>query len=113
MFYPSLASKLVGEGASARGNQPFLDILDVDSGEKERIWQSAAPYYETFSSLFDDDHDQVISAKDLTVMLSRETTSEVPQFRLATFTNGKEVHSRTMTQFPHPYPHVQPHRTHL
>jgi len=98
---------LNGEGASPRGSFPFLDILDIDSGEKERIWQSAAPYYETFVSLFNDDQDHVISKDNLTVMLSRETMQDVPQFRLVTFANGKESHSRVMTHFPHPYPHMK------
>ena len=35
-----------GRGASDEGNRPFLDILDVDSGETERLWRSQPPYYE-------------------------------------------------------------------
>ena len=98
---------VIGEGASSRGNQPFLDIMDVDSGEKERIWQSAPPYYESFSSIFNDSGDEVITRENLTVMLSRETAQDVPQFSLVNFSNQQDAVRQLMTQFPHPYPHVR------
>ena len=34
--------------------RPFLDLLDVDSGEARRIWQSAPPFYEYTSSILSD-----------------------------------------------------------
>ena len=37
---------LIGEGASPEGNRPFLDRLDLGTGETERLWRSEAPYYE-------------------------------------------------------------------
>ena len=36
-----------GSGASPEGNKPFNDLLDADSGETQRIWQSKPPYYES------------------------------------------------------------------
>ena len=50
---PSMASLLglrchvQGSGASPEGNKPFVDILDVESGESQRIWQSKPPFYES------------------------------------------------------------------
>lgn len=46
-----------GTGASAEGNEkgwgrrPFLDAIDVDSGKKERLWQSSPPFYESAGTL--------------------------------------------------------------
>ncbi len=36
-----------GSGASPEGNKPFIDLLDADSGETQRIWQSKPPFYES------------------------------------------------------------------
>ena len=58
-----LASEVAGaagSGASGEGNtkgwgnRPFLDLLDVESGEKERLWQSSPPAYEFSGSLLVD-----------------------------------------------------------
>ena len=49
-----------GSGASGEGNtkgwgnRPFLDLLNVESGEKERLWQSSPPRYEFSGSLLVD-----------------------------------------------------------
>ena len=37
---------LTGDGASAEGDRPFVDRIALPSGEKVRLFQSAAPYYE-------------------------------------------------------------------
>ena len=34
--------------------RPFLDLLDVDSKETRRIWQSEPPFYEYTSSILSD-----------------------------------------------------------
>lgn len=49
-----------GTGASPEGNRPFMDLLDVDSGETQRLWQSQPPYLETPGSLLSDLGDQPI-----------------------------------------------------
>lgn len=41
-----------GSGASPEGNKPFIDVLDVDSGETQRIWQSKPPFYESTGARF-------------------------------------------------------------
>lgn len=50
----SWVAKSAGSGASPEGNRPFVDILDLSSGEKERIWQSQAPFYESPGMLLND-----------------------------------------------------------
>eukprot|EP00210_Caulerpa_lentillifera_P001312 g1262.t1 len=96
---------LNGEGASPKGNQPFLDVLNVDSGQTERIWQSSAPHYESFVSILTDVEDQEISIPGMKIMISKETNQEVPQYYSLTFDTTPEL--RLMTKFPHPYPHMK------
>ena len=38
---------LTGEGASPEGNRPFLDRLDLATGETTRLFRSEAPFFET------------------------------------------------------------------
>ena len=51
---------LSGAGASPEGtdkgwgNRPFLDLRNLDTGERERLWQSSPPYFESTSSLLVD-----------------------------------------------------------
>ena len=48
---------IAGSGASGEGNtkgwgnRPFLDLLDVESGDKQRLWQSTPPRYEFSGAL--------------------------------------------------------------
>ena len=51
---------VTGTGASPEGNKPFLDVLDVDSGETERLWQSSPPSFESTGSLLCDLEDKPI-----------------------------------------------------
>jgi len=97
---------LSGDGESPKGSQPFLDILDLESGDTRRLWQSSPPFYEEFVSLFSDMGDEPVTEDGLTVMISQETEKEVSQFYLKTFSRSGSPTSRLMTQFPHPYPHV-------
>jgi hypothetical protein len=46
-----------GTGASPEGNKPFLDLLDVDSKETTRLWQSSPPYLESVGSIMSDNND--------------------------------------------------------
>lgn len=98
---------LDGQGASPQGNQPFLDILDIDNGKTERIWQSSGPYYESFLSILSDFEDQPISIPGMEVMISKETNQEVPQYFSLKFDAETGLKHRLMSQFPHPYPHMK------
>lgn len=48
---------MAGTGASPEGNRPFLDLLDVDSKETRRLWQSSPPYLESVGSIMSDHND--------------------------------------------------------
>lgn len=48
---------MVGQGASPEGNKPFLDLLDLDTKESTRLWQSSPPYLESVGSIMSDNND--------------------------------------------------------
>jgi hypothetical protein len=59
-----------GSGASPEGNRPFLDVLDLETKETRRIWQSQPPYYEYTSSILSDP-EEPISLDNLQMLASR------------------------------------------
>jgi len=46
-----------GQGASPEGNKPFLDLLDIDTKETTRLWQSSPPYLESVGSIMSDNNE--------------------------------------------------------
>ena len=52
--------RITGSGAGPEGNRPFLDVLDTETHETKRLWQSSPPYLEDLGSLLNDKHDQPI-----------------------------------------------------
>ena len=87
---------LSGDGASPEGDLPFLDKLDLNTGKKTRVWRCQAPYYEFMVDLVD--------AKKMTFITSRESQSENPNFYLRTANSNKLTQ---ITKFPHPYPQIK------
>ncbi len=49
-----------GSGATPEGLRPFLDLLDVETKETTRLWQSSPPYLESLASLLSDRDGQTI-----------------------------------------------------
>ncbi len=86
---------LRGQGASPEGNRPFLDRLDVESGETERLWRSEAPYYEWPVELLDPDRGLLITR--------RESVDRPPNYYVRRL--GEEE-LRALTDFPHPTPEL-------
>lgn len=39
--------RVQGRGASPEGNRPFVDVLDLDTRETQRLWRSQPPFYES------------------------------------------------------------------
>ena len=50
-----------GSGASPEGNRPFLDVLDLETKQSQRLWQSSPPFLEDTGSLLNDQHDKPIT----------------------------------------------------
>ncbi|MCO5546821.1 hypothetical protein L7F22_000257 [Adiantum nelumboides] len=95
---------LNGHGASPEGEIPFLDLLDVNTREKERVWQSSKEkYYEAVVALMSDCSDSDLELNQLKILFSRESQTERPQY----FTHCWPDHRvRQITNFPHPYPQL-------
>lgn len=63
---------LTGDGASAEGDRPFLDAIDMRDGSKHRIWQNSGDHYEFVASLTDP------AARSF--VTRRESPTEPPNF---------------------------------
>ena len=86
---------LSGDGASAEGDRPFIDALDLTSAKSKRLWRSEAPHYEYIYEVMDDNADQI--------MTSRESVSEPPNYFLRDL---KKNTIEPLTNFPHPTPQL-------
>ncbi|MBQ4833791.1 S9 family peptidase [Pseudoalteromonas sp. MMG010] len=84
---------LRGNGASEKGNIPFLDRYDVKTNSTKRVWQSQAPYYERVRALLDDDGERFITI--------RESKTEQPNFFIRDLDDDNLTQ---LTNFEHPYP---------
>ena len=54
---------LSGRGASADGVYPFLDSLNLETQETQRLWQCQDPYYEQIFALLDDEGQNLITVR--------------------------------------------------
>jgi len=86
---------LVGDGASSEGDRPFLDRFTIDTGEKKRLWQSEAPYYEYPVQFIDVESGQLLT--------SRESIQEPTNYFVRDLRQNK---IRQVTDFPHPAPQL-------
>ncbi len=84
---------LTGNGASPKGNIPFMDEFDFSTGEKNRLWQSEAPYYERIVATLNEEAGKVLTL--------RESQTEQPNFFVRDIQNNSVTQ---FTQFPHPSP---------
>ncbi|QFU06388.1 Prolyl oligopeptidase family protein (plasmid) [Pseudoalteromonas sp. THAF3] len=84
---------LRGNGASEKGNIPFLDRYDVKTNSTQRLWQSEAPYYERVVGMLDDEGRRFITV--------RESKTEQPNLFIRDLDNNALTQ---LTEFPHPYP---------
>ncbi|MCU0644606.1 MAG: prolyl oligopeptidase family serine peptidase [bacterium] len=84
---------LSGFGASPEGDRPFLDQLNLTTLKTRRLWQSEAPYYESFVSF--------ISEKNNEFVTRRESATEPPNYFLRSLTTKR---FQQLTNFSHPTP---------
>ena len=83
---------LSAPGASPEGDQPLVSAMSLTNGETKRLWQSAAPFYESPSAIVD--------AAALTILIRRESQEMSPNFYLKNAATGS---LEQVTQFPNPY----------
>lgn len=96
---------LSGNGATPEGDIPFLDLMDINTGYKERIWQSdKEKYYETVVALMSDQQNEGdIFVNQLKLLTSKESKTENTQYYLQSWPDRKACQ---ITNFPHPYPQL-------
>lgn len=96
---------LQGSGASPQGSRPFLDLLDLDTRETKRLWQSSPPYYEFLSSVISDVDEKPVPLENLKMLGRRESMEEPPQYYIVNFNaDSATTDWRKISEFPHPYP---------
>jgi dipeptidyl aminopeptidase/acylaminoacyl peptidase len=86
---------LAGEGASPKGSHPFLDRLDLETGESERIWQCEEGVYEQIAAVLDPAAERILTR--------RESPVEPPNYHLRTLATGTGTR---VTDFPDPAPQL-------
>jgi dipeptidyl aminopeptidase/acylaminoacyl peptidase len=86
---------LTGNGASPKGDRPFLDRLDLKTLQTERVWQCADDAYEAIVALLDDSAQRVITQRQ---------TPAIPANYLSRDLAAKT--SRPITAFKDPHPQL-------
>lgn len=95
---------LNGSGATPEGNIPFLDLFDINSGRKERIWESDKDkYYESVVALMSDQEEGDLHLNELKMLTSKESKTENTQYYIQSLADKKVFQ---ITDFPHPYPQL-------
>jgi dipeptidyl aminopeptidase/acylaminoacyl peptidase len=84
---------LFGAGASPEGDRPFIDKFNLKTKKTARLWRSEGSFYERPVSILD--------VKKMTVLTSRESNLENPNYFVRDFKSKK---LSQITYFPHPYP---------
>jgi dipeptidyl aminopeptidase/acylaminoacyl peptidase len=86
---------LSGPGASAEGDRPFLDALDLTTRKTRRLFRSEAPHFEDPSELLD--------PAGRYLLVRREAVEEPPNWFVRDLKTNK---LRQLTHFPHPTPQL-------
>ncbi|KAL3604434.1 hypothetical protein D5086_005293 [Populus alba] len=95
---------LKGSGATPEGNIPFLDLFDINTGSKERIWESDKErFYETVVALMLDYEEGDLLLDRLQILTSKESKTENRQYFIQKWPEKKACQ---ITNFPHPYPQL-------
>ncbi len=84
---------LRGRGYSDEGVYPFLDRFDLETGETERLWQAADPYYESISAIVNEAGTEFVTR--------RQSQSDPPNYLIRTLGKKKAV---ALTDFQDPAP---------
>lgn len=82
---------LSGNGASAEGDRPFLDVFNIDTKQSTRLFQSEPPAYENVAAVFD--------KGSIRLLTQRESQTETPNLYLRNVETNTVV---PITQFATP-----------
>jgi dipeptidyl aminopeptidase/acylaminoacyl peptidase len=86
---------LSGAGATPKGDRPFLDKMNLKTGEKTRLFQCGDGKYQTFVGFAGQGRD--------TIIISQESKTEVPNYHLVALKTKK---SKPLTAFVDPAPQM-------
>jgi dipeptidyl aminopeptidase/acylaminoacyl peptidase len=86
---------LSGTGSSPKGDHPFVDAMDLKTGQKKRLWQCPDGTYESFVGFSGDGRDKII--------VSHESKTEVPNYFLVDLKTKKMT---PLTDFADPAPQL-------
>jgi len=81
---------LIGAGASAKGEFPFVSRMSLADGKTSQLWQAAAPYYEVPVALADE--------AGKTVITRRESAKDQPNYYIHALAKGAKA--KALTTFP-------------
>ena len=96
---PDNSILLDGQGASNEGDRPFIDRLNLATKQKQRLFQSAAPYYESVVAVLDEDGSRLLS--------TRESPTEQPNFYVRNLKQQGAAQLTALTHFAHPLPQLK------
>ena len=96
---PDSTILLDGAGASNEGDRPFLDRYSLVTKKKERLFQSAAPYFENVAAVLSDDGTRLLT--------TRESPTERPNYYVRDLTRSGAAQLTALTRFPHPTPQLK------
>lgn len=85
---------LIGEGATAEGNLPFLDKFDPATGESTRLFRSGSEVLERPVSILDE--------SGIRFLTSRESVTMQPNYHVRSASGISQI-----TDFPNPYPGLE------
>ncbi len=96
---PGTTVLLDGAGATPDGERPFIDRLSLTTRHKERLFQSAAPYFENVAAVLNDDGTLLLT--------TREAPTERPNYYLRDLSKPEGEQLTALTQYPHPTPQLR------
>jgi dipeptidyl aminopeptidase/acylaminoacyl peptidase len=96
---PGTTVLLDGAGATPEGDRPFIDRLSLTTRQKERLFQSAAPYFENVAAVLNDDGTLLLT--------TRESPTERPNYYLRDLTKPEGEQLTALTHYPHPTPQLR------
>ena len=96
---PETTILLDGAGATPEGERPFIDRLSLTTRKKERIFQSAAPYFENVAAVLNDEGTLLLT--------TREAPTERPNYYVRDLSLPEGQQLRALTDYPHPTPQLK------
>ena len=85
---------VTGEGATREGAYPFLDTMDLKTGDVQRLWRSATGEYETVVGLLDDNGQRFVTY--------RQSKTDPANLRI----RALDGQITPLTHFPDPAPQL-------